>query len=43
MGSARVRMPRMELAGAELNEARATIQQALKMRPALSAAAMANK
>jgi dihydrodipicolinate synthase/N-acetylneuraminate lyase len=43
MGSARVRMPRMELAGAELNEARATIQDALKTRPALSAAAVANK
>lgn len=37
MGSARVRMPRMELAGAEFNEARATIQHALKTRPALSA------
>jgi 1-pyrroline-4-hydroxy-2-carboxylate deaminase len=38
MGSARVRMPRMELAGSELDEARKTIQQALKTRPALSAA-----
>jgi dihydrodipicolinate synthase/N-acetylneuraminate lyase len=38
MGSARVRMPRMELAGSELDEARKTIQYALKMRPALAAA-----
>jgi 1-pyrroline-4-hydroxy-2-carboxylate deaminase len=38
MGSARVRMPRMELAGAELDEARKTIQYALKTRPALTAA-----
>jgi 1-pyrroline-4-hydroxy-2-carboxylate deaminase len=34
MGSARVRLPRMELAGAELDEARKTIQSALKTRPA---------
>ena len=38
MGSVRVRMPRMELAGAELDEARKTIQNALKTRPAFSAA-----
>src|SRR5882757_6257656 len=43
MGSTRVRMPRMELAGAELNEARATIQHALKTRPALPAAVVANR
>ena len=39
MGSARVRMPRMELAGAELDEARKTIQYALRTRPVLTAAA----
>jgi 1-pyrroline-4-hydroxy-2-carboxylate deaminase len=43
MGSARVRMPRMELTGAELDEARKTIQQALKTRPALSAATTTSK
>ena len=37
MGSARVRMPRLELAGAELDEARNTIRQALRTRPALVA------
>ena len=37
MGSARVRMPRLELAGAELDEARNTIRHALKTRPALVA------
>jgi 1-pyrroline-4-hydroxy-2-carboxylate deaminase len=40
MGSTRVRLPRMELAGAELDEARKTIQHALKTRPALPAAAV---
>jgi dihydrodipicolinate synthase/N-acetylneuraminate lyase len=39
MGSARVRMPRMELAGVELEEARQIIQYALKTRPVLTAAA----
>ncbi len=39
MGSARVRMPRMELAGTELDEARETIQHALKTRPVLTATA----
>jgi 4-hydroxy-tetrahydrodipicolinate synthase len=39
MGSARVRMPRMELAGTELDEARKTIQHALKTRPVLTATA----
>lgn len=34
-GSARVRPPRLELVGAELEEARAVIQQALKNRPKL--------
>lgn len=38
MGSARVRMPRMELTGMELDEARKTIQHALKTRPVLTAA-----
>lgn len=40
MGSTRVRLPRMELAGAELDKARKTIQNALKTRPALSPAAV---
>lgn len=35
IGSARVRGPRLELAGRELEEARAVLQQALKTRPAL--------
>ncbi len=33
MGNARVRPPRLELVGAELNEARAIIRKALEMRP----------
>jgi dihydrodipicolinate synthase/N-acetylneuraminate lyase len=43
MGSARVRMPRMELAGAELDAAKKTIRSALKTRPAPFAAAVASK
>ena len=38
MGSARVRMPRMELTGAELDAALQTIRYALKTRPVLSEA-----
>jgi 1-pyrroline-4-hydroxy-2-carboxylate deaminase len=34
-GSARVRPPRMEVAGDELSEARAVVKQAKKMRPAI--------
>jgi 1-pyrroline-4-hydroxy-2-carboxylate deaminase len=37
-GSARVRAPRYEVIGAELEEARATIHRALSARPALAAA-----
>jgi hypothetical protein len=33
MGSARVRPPRLELAGAELEEARGTLRAALAARP----------
>jgi dihydrodipicolinate synthase/N-acetylneuraminate lyase len=33
MGSARVRPPRLQLAGSELDEARRIIQQALQTRP----------
>jgi 4-hydroxy-tetrahydrodipicolinate synthase len=36
-GSARVRPPRMEVIGKELDEARATVQQALRARPAIAA------
>jgi dihydrodipicolinate synthase/N-acetylneuraminate lyase len=36
MGNVRVRMPRMELAGAELDHARKTIQHALRMRPGMT-------
>jgi 4-hydroxy-tetrahydrodipicolinate synthase len=43
IGSARVRMPRMELAGDELAEAQKTIRNALKTRPVLSTAATASK
>lgn len=35
MGSARVRGPRLEITGSELEEARATVQHALKTRPSL--------
>lgn len=35
MGNARVRPPRLELVGAELEEARAIIREAIKTRPAL--------
>ena len=35
MGNAHVRPPRLELAGAELEEARATIHAALRNRPSL--------
>jgi 1-pyrroline-4-hydroxy-2-carboxylate deaminase len=43
MGSARVRMPRMELTGAESDEARKTIRYALKTRPAIRMDAVASK
>jgi 4-hydroxy-tetrahydrodipicolinate synthase len=36
MGNARVRPPRLELAGAELSQAQAVIRRALETRPALS-------
>ena len=39
MGNARVRPPRLELAGAELDEALKVIRHALKTRPALEASA----
>lgn len=39
MGSARVRPPRLELAGSELDEARRTIRTALDNRPVLEASA----
>ena len=39
MGNARVRAPRLELAGAELDEALKVIRQALKTRPTLEASA----
>jgi len=38
MGNARVRPPRLELIGAELEQARAVIQAALRERPALASA-----
>jgi 4-hydroxy-tetrahydrodipicolinate synthase len=38
MGSARVRPPRLELTGAELDAARRTIAEALRTRPAAQAA-----
>ena len=43
MGSARVRPPRLELEGAELAEAQATIRQALKTRPRLRETQKATK